>query len=107
MNDTDTAVKFTPIANRVLLDMEAESDKTAGGILYRPDSAKERPMIGRVVAIGEGKYLADGGHRPCNVREGDRVYVGFYTGQDITIDSKKYRILFDEDILGVFHASDR
>lgn len=103
----DVQVNFMPIENRVLLKMDDESDKTAGGLLYKPDSAKETPVVGTVVAVGEGKWMPDGSRRRIYVNVGDRVFIGKWIGQEIIVDDVKYKILFDEDILGVHVAANR
>jgi len=86
-------MKQKPLKDRVLIEpMEAE-EKTASGIII-PDSAKEKPQKGKVVAVGEGKK-----DEPMTVKEGDMVIYGKYAGTEITIDEKEYLIMREEDIL--------
>ena len=83
----------------VIIQSEAE-EKTAGGIIL-PDSAKEKPLIGKVVAIGPGKLLDDGNRGKMSVKNKDKVIYGKYVGSDIEIDREKYVILRESDVLGI------
>jgi len=93
-------MKLKPLDNRVVVEqLEAES-KTSGGI-YLPDTAKEKPQIGKVVAAGPGKILDDGKRSAMSVKAGDEVIYGKYMGNDVEIDGKKYVILRESDLLGI------
>jgi chaperonin GroES len=87
-----------PLDDRVVIErMEAE-EKTAGGIVL-PDTAKEKPQKGRVVAVGEGRLLESGKRSPLSVKKGDSVLFGKYAGTEVTIDGKEYLIIKEADIL--------
>jgi chaperonin GroES len=89
---------FRPLHDRVLVRRVEAEEKTAGGIII-PDNAKEKPQEGEVIAVGAGKI--EKGHRiPLDVKAGDRILFGKYTGNDITLDGQEYLILREEDILG-------
>ncbi len=103
MTQTETKVKFKPLADRVLLEVIDESDKTAGGI-YIPETAKEKPMKGRVVAIGQGRLLDNGQREEMNVKVGDVVLFGKYGGTEIKLGSEDFKILSEKDILGIIEA---
>ena len=93
-------MKIRPLADKVLVErVEAES-KTAGGIVL-PDTAKEKPQRGKIVAVGEGKVLEDGTRRPVQVKKGDLVLFTSYAGMDIKIESKEYLIMDESDIMAV------
>ena len=93
-------MKIRPLADKVLVErVEAES-KTAGGIVL-PDTAKEKPQRGKIVAVGEGKVLEDGTRRPVQVKKGDLVLFTSYTGMDIKIEGKEYLIMDESDIMAV------
>jgi chaperonin GroES len=88
-------VKIKPLADRVLIEPAAAEDKTAGGIII-PDTAKEKPQKGTVVAIGPGKK-----DEPMTVKVGDSVLYGKYAGTEITIDGENYLIMRESDIVAV------
>ena len=88
-------LSFKPLADRVLVEPAAAEEKTASGI-FIPDTAKEKPQRGEVVAIGTGKK-----DEPFNVKIGDNVLYGKYSGQEITIDGKDYLIMKESDLLGI------
>jgi chaperonin GroES len=93
-------MKVTPLNDRVLVLRIDQEEKTAGGIII-PDTAKEKPQEGKVVAVGPGK-LSDKGERiPLDLKENDRVLFGKYAGSDIKIDGVEHLILREDDILGV------
>ena len=93
-------MKVTPLNDRVLVLRIDQEEKTAGGIII-PDTAKEKPQEGKVVAVGPGK-LSDKGERiPLDLKESDRVLFGKYAGSDIKIDGVEHLILREDDILGV------
>jgi chaperonin GroES len=87
-----------PLDDRVVIErMEAE-ERTPGGIVL-PDTAKEKPQKGKVVAVGEGKLLESGKRSPLSVKKGDSVLFGKYSGTEITVDGKEYLILREADLL--------
>ncbi|MBX7196740.1 MAG: co-chaperone GroES [Sandaracinaceae bacterium] len=89
-----------PLHDRVLIQRVKEEEKTRGGIII-PDSAKEKPIEGKVVAVGNGKVLEDGNVRALQVKAGDRVLFGKYAGTEVKIDGEEHLILREEEILGV------
>jgi chaperonin GroES len=93
-------MKIRPLADRVLVEPKKEMEVKKGGIII-PDSAKEKPMEGTVVAIGTGKRDEDGKLIPFTVKVGDKVLMPKYGGSEIKIDDKEYQILREEDILGI------
>ena len=88
-------VKFKPLADRVLVDPEAAEEKTASGIII-PDTAKEKPQKGKIIAVGEGTS-----DYKMNVKVGDRVLYGKYSGTELTIDDTDYLIMKETDIFGI------
>ena len=92
--------KIRPLQDRVLLKRVQEEQKTKGGIII-PDTAKEKPIAGEVVAVGNGKVLDDGTVRPLGVKAGDRVLFGKYSGTEIKLDGEEHLIVREDDILGV------
>ena len=93
-------MKVRPLQDRVLVRRVAEEEKTKGGIII-PDTAKEKPAEGEVVAVGNGKFDDDGKLRPLAVKKGDRILFGKYVGNEIKIDGVEHLILREDDILGV------
>jgi len=93
-------MKLMPLDNRVVLEPLDAQDKTTGGI-YLPDTAKEKPQVGKVVAAGPGKLLEDGKRNPMSVNVGDEVIYGKYTGNDVEVEGKKFVILRESDLLGI------
>jgi len=93
-------MKIRPLHDRVLLKRVAEEQKTKGGI-YIPDTAKEKPAEGEIIAIGSGQVQKDGKVRPLSVKAGDRVLFGKYSGSDVVIDGVTHLIMREDDILGV------
>lgn len=98
------ATKIKPLHDRVIVRRIEESDKTAGG-LYIPDSAKEKPQEGEVIAAGEGKYKDNGERQTLDVKEGDRVLFGKYSGSEISIDGEDYLIMREDEILGILERA--
>ncbi len=94
------ATKFRPLHDRILLERLSGEEKTAGGIII-PDSAKEKPQEGKIIAVGNGKLLDDGKRVALEVKEGDVVLFGKYSGTEIKLDGKEYIILREEDVLGI------
>jgi chaperonin GroES len=93
-------MKFKPLRDRVLVKYSEEAEKTAGG-LYIPDSAKEKPQKGEVVAVGSGRITDDGKLQPISVKVGDTVLFDKYSGSKVTMDDMEYLIIREEDILGI------
>ena len=96
-------MKIRPLQDRILLRRVEEEEKTAGGIII-PDSAKEKPQEGEVVATGRGKMRDDGGITPREVGPGDRVLFGKYAGTDVTLDGEEFVITREEDVLAVVQS---
>lgn len=95
-----------PLHDRVLIKRIEEQEQVVGGIVI-PDTAKEKPQQGEVVAVGEGKILKDGSRRPLDVKEGDRVLFGKYSGSEIKIDGEEFLIMREDEILGVFARQEK
>ncbi|MCZ6450523.1 MAG: co-chaperone GroES [Deltaproteobacteria bacterium] len=93
-------MKIRPLQDRVIVKRIAEEEKTKGGIII-PDTAKEKPQEGRVVAVGKGKVNDDGKITPLDVKVNDRVLFGKYSGSEINIDDEEHLIMREEDILGI------
>ena len=93
-------MKIRPLQDRVIVRRIAEEEKTKGGIII-PDTAKEKPQEGRVVAVGKGKLNEDGKIIPLDVKVNDRILFGKYSGSEINIDGEEHLIMREEDILGV------
>ncbi len=89
-----------PLHDRVLVKRVKEEEKTKGGIII-PDTAKEKPVEGKVVAVGNGKVAEDGSVRKLEVKAGDRILFGKYSGTEVKIDGEEHLILREDDILGV------
>lgn len=89
-----------PLHDRVLVQRVKEEEKTKGGIII-PDTAKEKPVEGKVIAVGSGKVLEDGSVRKLEVKPGDRVLFGKYSGQEIKVDGEEMMILREDDIVGI------
>ena len=93
-------MKLKPLDDRVIIKQSEAEEKTTGGIIL-PDTAKEKPQIGVVIATGPGKLLDDGKRGKMAVKKKDEVLYGKYTGSDVEIDGEKYVILRESDILGI------
>jgi chaperonin GroES len=93
-------MKFKPLRDRVFVKFSAEEEKTAGG-LFIPDTAKEKPQRGTVIAVGPGKVTDDGKRQPIEVKVGDTILFDKYSGSKIRIDDEEYLIIREEDILGI------
>jgi chaperonin GroES len=99
------ATNIKPLHDRVIVRrIDDASDKTAGG-LYIPDTAKEKPQEGEVVAAGEGKYKEDGTRQTLDVKTGDRVLFGKYGGSEIKIDNEELLIMREDEILGIIERA--
>jgi chaperonin GroES len=93
-------MKVRPLHDRVLLKRFEEKEVVKGGIII-PDTAKEKPMEGEVIAVGPGKMLEDGKRSPMDVKPGDRILFGKYAGSEIKVDDVDYVIMREEEILAV------
>ncbi len=98
------AQKLTPLHDRVVIRRIEEQETVRGGIII-PDSAKEKPQEGEVIAVGKGKSNDEGKVFPLDVKEGDRVLFGKYSGTEIKIDGEDYLILREEEILGILQGA--
>ncbi|WP_242344340.1 co-chaperone GroES [Anaeromyxobacter terrae] len=95
--------KIRPLQDRIIVKRVQEEEKTKGGIII-PDSAKEKPIEGKVLAVGNGKVLEDGKVRPLDVKAGDRILFSKYAGTEIKIDGEEHLIMREDDILGVIEG---
>src|SRR6478736_6834713 len=93
-------MKVTPLHDRLIIQRLDEGEQTVGGIIV-PDSAKEKPQRGRVVATGQGKVRDDGSRQPPDVRDGETILFGKYSGQEIKIDGEDYLILREDEVLAI------
>lgn len=96
-------MKFKPLRDRVFVKFSSEEEKTSGG-LYIPDTAKEKPQKGTVVAAGPGKITEDGKRQPMEVKVGDTILFDKYSGSKINMDNEDYLIIREEDILGILEG---
>lgn len=97
-------MKFKPLHDRVAVKRLDEDEKTPGGIII-PDTAKEKPMQGEVIAVGSGARSDDGKIHPLDVKVGDRVLFGKWSGNEVKLDGTEYLIMKESDIMGVVDAS--
>ena len=95
-------MKIKPLNDRVIVLRMEEENKTAGGIII-PDTAKEKPQEGKVVAVGPGKRDEDGKRIPLEVKEGDRILFSKYAGTEIKVDGKEHIFMREDDILGILN----
>lgn len=93
-------MKVRPLHDRVIVKRVEEEEKTKGGIII-PDTAKEKPIEGKVVAVGQGKVLDNGKKQPMEVKQGDKVLFGKYAGTDIKIEGEEHLIMREDDIIAV------
>ena len=93
-------MNIRPLHDRVIVKRLEEERKTASGIVL-PDSATEKPDQGEVVAVGNGKILEDGKSRPLDVKKGDKILFGKYSGQTVKVDDIEYLVMREEDIMGI------
>jgi chaperonin GroES len=93
-------MKIRPLQDRVIVKRVAEEGKTKGGIII-PDTAKEKPIEGKVIAVGNGKVLEGGKVRSLDVKAGDRILFTKYAGTEVTLDGEEHLVIREEDILGV------
>jgi chaperonin GroES len=100
------ATKLTPLHDRVLIRRVEEQESVRGGIII-PDTAKEKPQEGEVIAVGKGKVNEEGKVRPLDVKEGDRILFGKYSGTEIKLDGEELIIMREDEVLGVLEGSRR
>jgi len=93
-------MKIRPLQDRIIVKRVEEEEKTKGGIII-PDSAKEKPMEGKVIAVGNGKVLENGKRVEPDVKKGDRILFGKYSGTEVKIDGEEHLIMREDDILGI------
>ena len=96
-------MKIRPLQDRVIVKRIAEEEKTKGGIII-PDTAKEKPQEGKVVAVGKGKMSDEGKLIPLDVKVGDRILFGKYSGSEVKLDGEEHLIMREDDILGVIEG---
>ncbi len=97
-------MNIRPLYDRIVVKrIESDAEKTLGG-LYIPDSAKEKPQEGEVVAVGKGKRLEDGKVVPLDVQPGDRILFGKYSGSEIKLDGVEYLIMREDEVLGILET---
>ena len=92
-----------PLHDRIIVQRLEEGEQKIGGIII-PDTAKEKPQQGKVIAAGSGKVKDDGNRTPLDVKAGDRILFGKYSGQEIKLDGEEYLIMREEEILGVLNS---
>jgi chaperonin GroES len=97
-------MNIRPLHDRIVVKRIEEKETKVGG-LFIPDSAKEKPQEGEVVAVGKGKRLEDGKIAPMDVKAGDRILFGKYSGSDIKIDGEEYLIMREDEVLGVLEGA--
>ena len=98
------AIKVRPLHDRIIVQRLEEDEQQVGGIII-PDTAKEKPQQGKVVAVGKGKVKEDGGILPMDVKNGDTILFGKYSGQEIKLDGDDYLIMKEDEVLGVVNTA--
>jgi chaperonin GroES len=93
-------MKIRPLHDRILVKREAEKESKKGGIII-PDTAKEKPQEGKVIAAGNGKVTEEGKKIPLDVKAGDRILFGKYSGSEVKLDDEEYLIMKEEDVLAI------
>ena len=93
-------MKARPLHDRIFVQRLEEGEQNVGGIII-PDSAKEKPQRGKVFAVGDGKVSDDGERRPLDVKDGDTILFGKYSGQEVTLEGEKYLIMREDEVLAV------
>src|SRR5580704_12082347 len=101
-NTASTETKVRPLHDRILVRRVQEDQKTTGGIII-PESAKEKPQRGEVIATGKGRVTEDGKTMPLEVRAGDKILFGKYTGTELKLNGTEYLMMREEDVLGVLN----
>ena len=97
------AIKVRPLHDRIIVQRLEEEEQQVGGIII-PDTAKEKPQQGKVMAVGKGKVKEDGGILPMDVQDGDTILFGKYSGQEIKLDGDDYLIMKEDEVLGVVNT---
>lgn len=100
------ALRLKPLADRVIVEPVEKEEMTSAGI-YVPETAKEKPQEGRVVAVGPGRLMDNGERAPMEVKKGDRVIFAKYAGTEMKLDDTKYLILGEKDILAILGAAEK
>ncbi|HCQ99693.1 MAG TPA: co-chaperone GroES [Acidobacteria bacterium] len=95
------AIKVRPLHDRIIVQRLDEEEEQQVGSIIIPDTAKEKPQQGKVVAAGKGKVKEDGGLLPMDVKDGDTILFGKYSGQEIKLDGEEYLIMREDEVLGV------
>ena len=98
------ATKFTPLHDRILVRRVEEAETTRGGLII-PDSAKDKPQEGEVISVGKGKINEEGKVRPLDVKDGDRILFGKYSGTETKLIGTEYLVLREDDVLGVLEPA--
>jgi chaperonin GroES len=102
--DEGASMKIRPLQDRIVVKRVESETKTKGGIII-PDAAKEKPIEGRVVAVGNGKVLKDGKVRPLDVKVGDKVLFGKYSGTEVKLDGEEHVLIREDDVLAVTESA--
>ena len=97
-------MKVRPLHDRLIIQRVAEGEQTIGGIIV-PDSAKEKPLRGKVFAVGQGKVRDDGSRQQPDVKDGDTILFGKYSGQEIKIEGEEYLILREDEVLAIIDSN--
>ena len=97
-------MNIRPLHDRLIVKREAEERKSPGGIVI-PDTAAEKPILGKVIAAGKGKILENGQLRPLDVKVGDKVLFGKYTGTEVKVDGQELVVMREEDVMAVVEAT--
>src|ERR1700761_6446177 len=100
VNDIGGTVNIRPLHDRVVVKREAEDRKSPGGIVI-PDTASEKPTFGKVIAVGQGKVLENGQTRPIDVKVGDRILFGKYSGTEVKVNNEELVVMREEDVMAV------
>ena len=95
------AIKVRPLHDRIIVQRLEDDEEQQVGSIIIPDTAKEKPQQGKVVAAGKGKVKEDGGILPMDVKDGDTILFGKYSGQEIKLDGEEYLIMREDEVLGV------
>ena len=93
-------MNIKPLHDRILVKRVEEDTKTAGGIII-PDTAQEKPMEGKVIAVGKGARVEDGKFQPLDVKKGDRILFGKWSGTEVTLDGVDYLLMKEPDVMGI------
>ena len=101
---TKAKISLKPLGNRVVIKPLEEDEQLSAGGIYIPDTAKEKPQEGEVVAVGEGKVLDSGQKVAMSVKAGDRILFGKYSGTEVKLDGEEYLIMREEEVLGVLQG---